>query len=54
LGELTGPASKISPDTSVPSSTFIGTAPLRASSVAMPSPSTTVPARSTSIVRSIE
>jgi hypothetical protein len=52
---LTGPASKINPEISTPptSATVIGTTPLRASSVAMPSPSTTVSRRFTLIVRSI-
>ena len=55
-GELTGPASKISPEISTPgtSATVIGTTPFCGTSVAKPSPSTTVSARFTLIVLSIE
>jgi hypothetical protein len=52
-GDSTGPASIIRPATSTPraSPTTIGTAPLRAVSVAMPSPSTIVSGRLTRIDR---
>ena len=54
-GEFTGPASKISPEISTPgtSATVIGTTPFCGTSVAKPSPSTTVSARFTLIVLSM-
>jgi hypothetical protein len=54
-GESSDPASIVTPATTMPSASFTssGTAPPTAVSVACPSPSTTVPARLTSIVRSM-
>src|SRR5215204_1949182 len=53
-GELTGPASTVTPATTTPgtSATVSGTEPPTAVRVAWPSPRTTVPARLTSMLRS--